>query len=176
MPVFNYNVKAEDLIELNLNRLRIDPRAQLQTRGLQLLVPLAIFLASIGTVYLLDSDKQLMPIDWVVPCVLAAIMLFIFPRRFEANIRKRIATQFTAGPDKDLAGKYTASILPALIVETSKGREVRAPWTAINQVTITGAHIFIFVDKSQAIVIPRQGFADAKQYEQAKALVAQYQR
>ena len=43
-------------------------------------------------------------------------------------------------------------------------------------ITITDAHVFILVDDSRAIVIPRQGFADTKQYEQVKVLVMQYQR
>ncbi|MEI6777204.1 MAG: hypothetical protein WCK70_09895 [Chloroflexales bacterium] len=174
MPVFHYSVKTEDLIELGLQQLRANPRAQLQARILHLLVPIAMFLASLGTVYLLDSDKQLMPIDWVVPCVLAVFMLFLFPRRFENNIRKRIAMQIAQGPGKDGAGAYTVTILPNLIVQTAKGREVRAPWTAIGQTAMTDAHIFILVDDSRAIVIPRQGFADTKQFDQVKALVAQY--
>jgi hypothetical protein len=176
MPVFNYNVTTEDLVELNLSRLRANPSAQLQARALQLLVPLVIFLASIGTVYLLDADKQLTPLDWVVPCVLGVTMVLLFPRRFESNLRKRVAEQLVAGQGEDLAGKHTANILPALIVQSCKGREIRAPWTAIEQVTLTDAHIFILVDDTQAIVIPRQGFATPKQYEQAKALVAQYQQ
>ncbi len=176
MPVFTYNVKTEDLIELDLQRLRANPRAQMQARGLQLLVPLVIFLASLGTVYLLDSDKQLMPIDWIVPCVLGVAMIVLFPRRFESNIRKRIAAQLAEGLGKDLTGTYTATIKPALIVQTAKGSEIRVPWTAIGTITITDAHVFILVDDSRAIVIPRQGFADAKQYEQVKVLVMQYQR
>ncbi|MEI7770054.1 MAG: YcxB family protein [Chloroflexales bacterium] len=176
MPVFNYNVKTEDLVELSLNRLRGDPSAQLQARGLQLLVPFAIFLASIGTVYLLDADKQLTPLDWVVPCVLGVAMVVLFPRRFETNLRKRLAAQFGDGQGSDLVGKHTANILPTMIVQSARGREIRAAWTAIDQITIAAAHIFVFVDDSQAFVIPRQGFADPRQYEQAKALVTQYQR
>jgi hypothetical protein len=176
MPVFTYTVKTEDLVELNFNRLRSDPRAQLQARGLQLLVPFVIFLASLGTAYLLDSDRQLMPIDWIVPSVLGIAMVFFFPRRFEANLRKRLAAQLEAEQSKDRVGKHTANILPAMIVQTSRGAEVRAPWTAIGQIIITDDHMFIIVDELRGIVIPRQGFADATQYDQAKALVAQYQR
>jgi hypothetical protein len=176
MPVFTYNVQTEDLIELGLYRFRTDPRLRLQARGFQILVPLVIFLASIGTVYLLDSDKQLMPIDWIVPCVLAVVMVIIFPRSFESNIRKRVAAQFKEGPGKELAGRHTANITPELVIQTSKANELRAPWGAIRQIAITDERIFLFVDDSQAMVIPRQGFTNAKQYDQAKALVTQYQR
>jgi hypothetical protein len=175
MPVFNYNVKAEDLIELSLYRFRTDPRMRLQTRGFQVLVPLVIFLASIGTVYLLHSDKQLTLIDWVVPCVFAVVMVIIFPRSFESNIRKRVGAQFQTGPGKDLVGRHTANITPELVIQTSRANELRAPWGAIRQIAITDERIFLFVDDSQAMVIPRQGFANAKQYDQAKALVTQYQ-
>jgi hypothetical protein len=174
MTVFNYNVKAEDLIELSLCRFRADPLTRLQARGFQFLVPLVIFLASLGTVYLLDSDKQLTPIDLIVPCVLGIVMVFLFPRTFEKNIRKQVAAQFTEGPSKDLVGKHTANILPAMIVQSSKGNETRAAWTAISKIIMTDAYIFMLIDDSQAVVIPRQGFTNVGQYEQARALVTQY--
>ncbi len=176
MQVFNYNVKIEDLIELSLYRLRTNPQVRLQARVLNLVVPLIIFLGSIGTVYLIDGDKQLTPLDWVVPCVLAVFMIFLFPRSFDSNMRKRIAAQLKGGPEKDLAGSYSAKIMPQLIVQTFKGREIRAPWTAVGQVDATDKHIFVLVDETQAMVIPREGFASADQYDQARALVMQYRQ
>jgi hypothetical protein len=134
-----------------------------------------IFLASLGTVYLLDSDRQLTLIDWIVPSVLGIAMVLFFPRRFEANLRKRLAAQLEAEKTTDRAGKHTANILPTMIVQTSRGGEIRAPWTTIGQIIITADHVCIIVDEVRGIVIPRQGFADATQYEQAKALVAQHQ-
>jgi hypothetical protein len=176
MNVFSYNVGIEDLVELSLHRLRSNPQVRLQARLLNLVVPLIIFLGSIGTVYLLDSDKQLTLIDWVVPVALAVFMIFLFPRSFDSNLRKRLDAQLKAGPEKDMAGKYTAKILPELIVQTFKGRELRAPWTAISKVDSTDAYVFILVDETQAIIMPRRGFASAQEYDQAKALVVQYGR
>jgi len=174
MQVFNYNVRIEDLIELSLYRLRSDPAVRIQARVLNLIVPLVIFLGSIGTVYMLDADKQLTLLDWIVPCVLAVFMIFLFPRTFDSNMRKRIGAQLKASPEQELAGRYTAKIAPQLIVQTFKGREIRAPWTAVGKVDATDAHIFVLVDEAQGIVIPRAGFSDEKQFEQAKALVSEY--
>ncbi|NTW97993.1 MAG: YcxB family protein [Oscillochloris sp.] len=176
MQVFNYDVGMDDLVELSLYRLSTNPQVRLQARVLNLVVPLVIFLGSIGTVYLLDADKQLTLLDWIVPSVLGVFMLFLFPRTFTSNLRKRVAAQLNEGPEKSLVGKYTAKIMPELIVQTFKGREVRAAWTAVSQVGSTNQHTFVLIDETQAIIIPRAGFADAQQYDQARALVAQYQR
>jgi hypothetical protein len=176
MQVFNYNIKIDDLIELGVYRLRSNPQVRLQTRVLNLVVPIVIFLGSMGTVYLLDSDKQLTLIDWIVPCVLVVFMIFLFPRTFDSNIRKRIAAQLKEAPEKDMVGKYTAKVMPELIVQTFKGQEIRAPWTAVSQVGSTDQHIFILVDETQGIVIPRAGLASAEQFDQLKSLVLQHRR
>jgi hypothetical protein len=174
MNVFNYHVKVEDLIELSLYRFHTDSRMRLQALILRFLVPLVIFLASLGTVYLLDADKQFTITDWIVPCVLAVVMVVVFPRSFESNLRKRVAAQFKEGPGKELAGRHTVKITPEQIIQTSKASELRAPWGAITTVAITDDYMFLYADDARAVVIPRQGFANAGQYEQARALVAQY--
>lgn len=177
MHIFSYNVTIDDLVELSLNRFRANPTMRLQSNILHFVIPVFIFLASIGTVYLLDADRQLQLIDWIVPCVLAVVMIFLFPRTFEKNLRKRISEQVKQqGDEKDLVGRYTAKLLPEVAVQTFKGKEIRAPWTAVRQTIVTRDHIFLLIDESQAILIPCRGLPSPEHFEQARALVQQYQK
>lgn len=176
MHIFSYNVTIEDLAELSLNRTRFNPAMRLQSNILHFVIPVLIFLASIGTVYLLDADKQLQLVDWVVPCVLVVLMLFLFPRTFEKNLRKRITEQMKQGDEKDLVGRYTTKLLPEVVVQTFKGKEIRVPWTAISQITVTRDHIFLLIDESQAILIPCKGLPSPEHFELARGLVAQFQK
>lgn len=174
MHVFNYNVTLEDLIELNLQYVNADPRLRLQSSIFHFVVPMIIFLGSLGTIYMLDADKQLVLTDWLVPCVLAVFMLFLFPHTFKSNLRKRVAAQLKGVPEKNMAGKYSAKITPDLVVQTFKSRELRAPWTSMVYTHVTKEHIFLLIDETQGIVIPCKGLPSPEHFEQARALVAQY--
>jgi hypothetical protein len=101
---------------------------------------------------------------WTAYCLL-------YWRRIIAEQVKR----FVKRPEnKRMLGWHSCSIGPEGVTATTKDTKTLILWSGVNDIVSTSDHLFMYVTKQNAIIVPRQPFASEQDFRRFAAAAQQF--
>lgn len=173
----HYEVTADDFIALNLYHARHSQAVRKKLMGIRIMAS-GFMLGLPLLVYRAASPSTVLPWQVYVMAVFSAGVFFtLYPWLAVFDMYRRTQKFLATGRHAKMLGRQTLHMGPDGLVVSSQTAQATTPWAEVEQIVVTGGHIFIYIGNSRAYVVPRRAFADqsagqafiqlAKQYYQA---------
>ena len=144
------------------------------TKGrLTLQVASCALLAGIGLVMVCQSDE--LPYVGAGLLVCAGLAIVFVPRWHRSALRRTAEKMFAESSYQEAFGGYTLALSDAGIASTSPIGEAKYTWRAVDRVSLTPEHLFIFLVGASGFAIPRSQVPDAT-IQEMKAFVESHVR
>lgn len=163
-----YNLETEDFIAFAMQWRSLPTqgaslKSNVSARWILISLPLCVVLAVVA------RDPIGMAVVFVAS-VLVILWSTVFQRRYAKNVYRQFYSPENA---KGLLGPHKLILTSDWLIEQTDLQEMKCRWQHIDQVFHTPTHVFIFLNKLQAIIVPRRSLTEA-QYEELKKELDQY--
>lgn len=164
-----FEITKDDLIAFNLHHHHHSPTARRQYL-LSWFVPAFIWLfVCTGLWHLADRERgtplrtflDLLPLFSGVP-----IYLLYFPWAYRRKLRKIIDGMVGEGQNRGLLGHRRVTISSEGITESGEHGQTSTAWRAVERVSVTDEHAYIYTNALAAVIVPRRAFAGPSQFEE----------
>ncbi len=162
----SFTLSTDDLIAFNLHHLRCSPTAR-RTYWKTLLVPPLIWtLVCLGLSRLAVTPERTWPesIRDLLPLFLGApLYLVMFPLLHKRSISRQLRALWREGGNASVLGDHRIEIMPDGICQTNNSGLTQRKWSAIEKVSISDDHVFLYLSAASAFIIPKRSFTDQAQ-------------
>ena len=158
-----YTVAIEDLVAFNEDYHLKSARVQKQFQKERFLVLLPFLIGGFvfGTLSFIDdsnsSSPYLFSIFICLLCVIPGVLIYAFiPRSTRNSIKTRAKTAYSEGRNLTLLGDQELALDSDTLTVRNEYFESRYTWKALEKMSLTSNHIFVYINVGSAIVIPKQ--------------------
>ncbi len=150
MYEIEYEFREEDLIHFNELQLKNNPEMQKNIRKNRIFVPaVMLFIGLFYYVYYANFMTT------VYITLLAIAWAIISPYTMRVDMRRQMLDNYTESEKEGMFGKHILSIEPDHLAEQSPGGKHKSAWKDMLRVEEESKYIFIYVDVTSAIIIPK---------------------
>lgn len=159
-----YELTIDDHIAFNLYHARHSPTMR-RNYLLNYFSPVIIILILALYIFIdIKLNSNAYSLIWI-PLVLMTIVLlwlYWFPRYYVKALKTHVKKINSEGKNKNKAtfGKVKLTFEPTEIKIVGENSEVKANWKAIEKITSTEQHVFMFTSPNSALFIPKRAFPD----------------
>jgi hypothetical protein len=166
---FSYTVAPDDQLAFTRYHLRHSERARRNKRKGLFIVPPLLLATGAGLAFL----PGWWALSGLVPVLMAAGYVWLYPRAYDQWVLNKTGDMAGQDPSGRFGGTQKMAVMPeGLALETPKGK-AGVPWNKVREVVIAEAHIFVYLDEVNALIIPESGVEGAS-FEQIAATIQEY--
>lgn len=159
----NYTVEIEDLVAFNEDYFLKSASLQKRFRRERLMVLAPFILGGILFALLAligetnSLSRYLFSIFIAMLCAGPGLLIYAFiPRSTQRSIRKRTKNLYSQGNNLALLGHQELVLDSSTITVRNEYSECKYTWDAVEKMSLTANHIFVYVSAGSAIIIPKQ--------------------
>jgi len=134
-----------------------------------LLLPLALFISAFLVAFFLPT----MAILWVPFAILGLAHLCFFPLLLDKYIARNVRKQIRNGQDGRVGRWLTASLMSTGISYQNGQTIFVQPWDQVRRVEEDGSRMFVYLEESQVLIIPKLRIEGAT-YEEVISVARAY--
>lgn len=154
MIEIEYEFREQDLVHFNEMRLKKSEEIQHSMKKNRLLVPgVMVLIAAFYYFYYGDRNTMLYVL------VLAGLWSWLSPKLILLDLQRQILSKYSAKEKANMFGTYVLTIDPANpqhLLEKSPSGKHKMPWSEMLRVEHGRHHVYIYVDTTTALVIPKE--------------------
>lgn len=147
----DYQLTKQDYIDFNMNYMSNSKSVKRLFIAQRYILPIIFLLMP----FMLIRVTSIPLGYWFKGFLVCSVLWVIFyPKYFKWSVSKRIIKMLDDGDNKDMLGKRSLSLTEKGIIDCSTLSESKTDWSAIEKVTQTQKHIFIFISSVAAYILP----------------------
>lgn len=161
--ITNYTVEIEDLVAFNEDYFLKSENLQKRFRRERLFVLAPFVLGGIVLALIVldasnSSCRYVFSIFMSMLCVAPGLLIYAFiPSSTQRAIRMRAKKLYSQGKNLALLGHQELILDSNTITARNEYSECKYAWEAVEKMSLTADHIFVYVSVGSAIIIPKQG-------------------
>ena len=153
----SYKNNIQDIIDLNIYNVTNSSIAKRQLRISLFLLP-AMFICYI--IYLYIIHREISTTLLVIVIAIAILWIVFYPKSFRWRISRVVKKRVTKGKSKNLFSNTILTLDDEGITKKSDLINSKVLWLSIEKAVVTESHIFLFLNLTNAIIIPLKVFTN----------------
>jgi len=170
----HFSNEEEDLIALHHFLRRRSPNLRNDYYAAWVLVPLALTLIGLLTIWLNWPGERGLVILGALAMVAAALTAVLYPFVYRLLISRQLSGLAREGANLEFFGEQRLVINPREVACYHRHGHWTLYWPGVEAVEETGDHVFILTATWSAIIVPKRGFFDEQRCEQFSAAARRY--
>lgn len=159
-----YELTLDDHIAFNLYHARHSPTMR-RNYLINYLSPVIVFLIlSLYMLFDIKMNSHAYSAIWIPMILMMLVLLWLYwvPRYYVKALKTHVKKINSEGKNKDKTtfGKVKLTFEPTEIKIVGENSEAKANWKAIEKITPTEQHVFMFTAPNFALIIPKRAFPD----------------
>lgn len=151
----DYQLNKQDYIDFNMNYMSNSKTVKSLFIAQRYVVPIIFLLIP----FIMIRVKNITLGYWVNIFLVCYILWVIFyPKYFKWTTSKRMVKMLDEGDNTDMLGKRSLTLSEEGVIDCSTLSESKTAWSAIEKITQTQKHIFIFISSVSAYILPVRVF------------------
>lgn len=151
----DYELTKQDYIDFNMNYMSNSKAVKKLFLAQRYIVPIMFLFIPFVMIKVTSIPLAYWFRLFIVCCIL---WIIFYPKYFKWTVSKRISKMLDESENKDMLGKRSLSLAEKGIIELSTLSELKTDWSAIEKITQTEKHIFIFTSSVAAYILPVRVF------------------
>jgi hypothetical protein len=140
--------------------------------GAQIFIGILAASLVFGITYIADHKLNI-PIS-IISILAGVLASILYPQVNRKATIRRVKKLLAEGDNKTLLGHQVISFSPEGIFAKSQTSESKITWSAIDKVTQTDKHFFLYTSSINALVIPKKCFRSEKESKEFWDYINQY--
>ena len=151
----SYKNNIQDIIDLNIYNVNNSSISKRQLRISLFLMP-ALFIFYISYLYIIHRGVSTTLL--VVTIGLSILWIIFYPKSFRWRVSRLVTKRVKEGNGKNVFSNTVLTLDDEGITKRSDMVNSKVLWLSIEKVVVTESHVFLFLNLTNAIIIPLKVF------------------
>jgi hypothetical protein len=154
-----FDLTMEDIIEFAQYHYDHSPKVKKTIWRYRILLPLlmASFLVMVNSRMFSIAPNI---VDWACAACIALFGFFFIPPGMKRSAVKNTGKMYSEGKNRDLLGTHDLSISDDGITETTENCKSEYTWKALEKISGTDRHLYLYVSSVSAMILPLRTLND----------------